>query len=294
MKKLKIVSLILCIILLLSGCGGKGSNTETGGASKEDPVVNTEGSKNDIKSDSDSSNNTTQKPSGDFDSISDISEYWNTVYESNEAVLNAYDGMPIMELVTPGLCFVTGVQYELLNMNNENGRYEGELFLAGYPGFIEKNGDLLTFGYEDTLEEDGFSFSSKAGDIRRENGNSDLNKGYYFAESSTDRGGAIIARDTSEFVKQANDDMCALVIDGSTINFSGDEELKTTYIFIRGGEKLYDFVVAESGVGTAFEVLYMEDDMSKASAIAMFEAAGAVITNSGGIKDGAFYLDDRQ
>lgn len=295
MKNLKIIiSLALCIVLLLTGCGGKESNTETGGASKENSNVNTENSNKDKETTPDNSDNTTQKPSGDFDSISDISDYWNTIYTSNEKAINSYDGMPIMELVTPGLCFITGVQYDLLNINNVDGRFEGELLLAGYPGFVEKSGALLTFGYEDTLLEDGFGITSKAGDIRSENGRSDLKNGYYYAESSTDRGGVVIVRETSEFKKQANKDMCALVIDGSTMNFRGDEELKTTYIFIRGGEKLFDFVVAESEAGTAFEVLHLEDDMTKTSAIAMFEAAGAVIANSGGIKDGVFYLDDKQ
>lgn len=79
-----------------------------------------------------------------------------------------------MELTYPGLEFLTGVQYDLLNMDNKNGRFEGELFLAGFPAFIERGGDQLTFGYDFIRDEDGFSPSMKTGDRVVENGKCNL------------------------------------------------------------------------------------------------------------------------
>ena len=39
-------------------------------------------------------------------SIGDFFNAWNALYKQNEKVINAYEGMPIMELVTPGTTFI--------------------------------------------------------------------------------------------------------------------------------------------------------------------------------------------
>jgi hypothetical protein len=254
---------------------------------------NTQDVSTDAAEDADSGDSSEEEVAapGKFECISDISDYWNKLYTANEAAINAYEGMPIMELVTPGMCFISGVQYDILNIFNEDGRFEGNLMLAGYPGFEEKKGSQITFGYEYTLEEDSQFSYSKAGDKTIENGNCDLKTGYYFTESYTDRSGDIIDRSTSEFKLQSDKTMCALVIDGGTISYNNEEKLTTSYIFIRAGEGLYDFAVGQSATGTAFDVLKLEDNMTKDQAISAFEAAGATIVYKGGIKDGVFYVE---
>ncbi|HWT76888.1 MAG TPA: hypothetical protein VN258_19480 [Mobilitalea sp.] len=305
MKKFMIfISLLLTLALISMGCGRSsdtsGSTDTTAdsagdvtGDNAADKAAEAAGDET-VSAGTEQVNNYSDTSSagnsGKFACISDIADYWNNLYTANEEVINAYEGMPILELVTPGLCFVSGVQYDLLNISNVDGRFEGNLMLAGYPGFVEKKGSQLTFGYEDVVEEEGFS-SDKIGDKKIENGTCDLEKGYYFSDSYTARDGANINRSTSEFAMQADGSMCSLVLEGSTINYSGEDELKTTYIFIRGGDKQYDFVVARSSVGTAYEVLHLEADMTKETAITMFTNAGAAVESSGGMKDGALVLD---
>lgn len=296
-KAFIIVSLLLLLSMLLAGCGkaakqAGADNPGTSDLSAEQDTGEDAAAQNDsAKEESSSTDGSSEKKSGKFECIADISDYWNNLYNSNEEVLNAYEGMPIMELVTPGLCFVTGVQYDILNIYNEDGRFEGNLMLAGFPGFEEKKGSSITFGYENAIKEDSQFSNTKAGDKEVESGNCDLSKGYYFAESYTDRSGSKISRSTNEFQLQADKSMCALVIDGSTLGYNNEENLTTSYIFIRAGEGQYDFAVGKSTTGTAFETIKLEDNMTKDMAIAMFESAGASIEYSGGIKDGVFYVD---
>lgn len=301
-KAITIVTLMLCFTLIIVGCnkspetsGSKNLNesNDTGDVIEEE-VVQGAGDileEEVVTVDTPSNETSTTVNSGDIASITDLSEYWNSLYKTNEAVINAYEGMPIMELVTPGLCFVTGIQYDLLNLYNEDGRFEGELMLAGYPGYVEKKGSKLTFGYEDIRDEDGFSPSMKAGDKDVESGSCDLDKGYYYADSYTEREGVQISRTTSEFKKQADGSMCTIVMEGRTIDFRNNEELSTSYIFIRSGEGQYDFVIASSAIGTTYDFLSLEEDMTKEMAFALFEGAGATIENSGHIKDGKLILD---
>lgn len=229
------------------------------------------------------------KPSK-FETIADISEYWNELYNSNEGVINDYE-VPVIELVTPGLCFITGVQYDILNIYNEEGRFEGDLMLAGFPAFVEKKGPEIIFGYEYTYDEEGGFGNNQVGDRKVENGTCDLDSGYYYTEQYTEREGKHIRRNTYEFITSSKSGMCTLVIEGSNLNFRDEESPSTNYIFIDADNGKFDFAIAKSEHGTNFDNLYLENDMTKAAAIDMFKEAGAVIEYSGGIKDGNMYMD---
>ena len=113
--KLKTLALyiILCMAVVISGCGGS-SDTSSSGVDDQKQAASSK------KSDGQSSSG--------FKTISDYADAWNEVYNQNEAAINKHEE-PIMELVTPGLDFVTGVQYDLLNMENKDGRFEGELMM---------------------------------------------------------------------------------------------------------------------------------------------------------------------
>jgi hypothetical protein len=284
--------------MTLTGCGGsskdnnKGKETVTNKSAdgtKDNSVKETDNNSdsNGVTIDPD---NSATNSSGTFKGITDMADYWNNLYTGNEAAINKMEA-PLLELVTPSMCFVVGVQYDLLNLNQADGRFEGALMLAGYPGFVEKKGSQLTFGYEDTLKEDGFSSQMLKGDKLVESGSCDLDKGHYFADSFTDRAGTKITRSTSEFQKEADGSMSTITVQGSTLNWNNEESLTTTYIFIRSGKNQYDFVIATSTKGTAYDAIPLEADMSKEKAISLFKAAGATVTKSGGIKDGAIYLD---
>ena len=316
MKKLLIIiSLVLCLGLLFTGCEGsskptnKDNSDKTEASSKDNDEeeaseeeeekekeasaseATNENSEEISDSGSDASEGKAELGSGDFETIGDISEYWSKLYESCEEAVNKYEGMETLALVTPGLCFVTGVQYDLLNLMNENGHFEGDLMFAGYKGFVDKNGSQLTFGYEDVLEEDGFTPDMVKGDKLIESGSSDLEKGYYYSDNYTEREGKRIKRSTNEFMRYKDGSMSTIIMDGSTLNWRGEEEMTTNCTFLHIANGSLEYVVANMGIGPEFEVIKLEDGMSKEKVIELFEAAGGVIEHGGSVKDGVFALD---
>jgi hypothetical protein len=162
--------------------------------------------------------------------------------------------------------------------------------LAGYQGYVEKDGSKLSFGYEDVLEEDGFSPSMKAGDKYVENGSCNLADGYYYAEDYVERDGVRIDRSINEIRIEKDGDISSFMLEGSSVNYRNEEGLSNTFTFVRNGKDQYDFVVAKAEIGTDFEALSLEEDMTKEKAIELFEAAGFIIETSGGIEGGVFVL----
>ncbi len=225
--------------------------------------------------------------------IGDMSEAWQDLYKQNEAVINQYDGMPIMELVTPPVTFTSTVQFDLLNIDNQDGRFEGKLMLAGYNGFVEKSGARITFGSDRKLEKDGFGPAAKAGDRNVENGSLDLDKEYYIAETHTERAGRKISRSYHEFKRLGDGSMVCLALSGRTINMRGDNDISDDVIFLRNGKNQYDFVIAKAKTGPEFKSISFADqgDLTKEQAIELFKAAGYAIERTGGIRDGKLVVD---
>ena len=277
--KLKTMALyiILCLALVISGCGGSSNTSSTGDDDQKQAA---------------SSKKSDGKPSSGFNKISDYSEAWNEVYNQNEAAINKYDE-PIMELVTPGLEFVSGVQYDLLNMDNKDGHFEGKLMMAGFPGVLERKGSKMSFGYDYIRDEDGFSPAAKAGDRIVEDGNCDLGKGTYVTETFTERNGHKIERSYSEFKRFKNGEMICLRTYSSSLNFRGEADLSNTCTYIKAGKDKFDFVIGKATQGPAFEKLSFIDksDLSKDEARQMMEAAGYQIEKSGGIAGGKLVVD---
>lgn len=300
-----IIALLMGLAIAFTGCkkasetsGGDELDTEDVAEEDEEDTEDSDEEEDDREASNpdeevmdEDEDNTTVKNAGEFTCIVDVSDYWSSLYATNEKAVNEYEGLESLVVVTPGLCFVTGVQYDILNINNVDGRFDGELLLAGYEGFVDKNGSQLTFGYEDVLDEDGFTNTMKAGDKKVENGNCNLNNGYYYSNSYTERDGVIITRSTNEFQKESDGSMSALVMEGNTMDFRGNEALSTSYTFIRIGDGWMEYVYAKSEIGTSYEELHLKENMTKEAAVEMLEAAGATIDHTGGVKDGAFYID---
>jgi hypothetical protein len=225
--------------------------------------------------------------------ISDMLDAWNTLYDQNEAVINGYEGMPIMELVTPATTFIGTVQFDILNMDNTDGRFTGTLPLAGYEGFVEKSGAMITFGWDHTMTKDGFGPLNKKGDHLVENGFLDLDKEYYREERTTDRAGQRIARSYNEFKRLADGSMICLVFNGQTINARGDAQTSDSVIYLHNGPGRYDFVIAKGTTGPGFTSMTFADkgDLSKEQAIELFRGAGYTIDKTGGIRDGKLVVD---
>lgn len=229
-----------------------------------------------------------------FTEISDLADAWNDLYKQNEKAINDYEGMIMMELVTPGLAFVSGVQYDLLNMENKDGRFTGELVLAGYHGFVEKQGSKITFGYDEVMTEDGFGPLSKAGDRRVESGIFETSKEYYKSESYTERGGAKLTRYYYEFKRLPDGSIICFALSGGAMDAMGKEAPYTTFAFIRSGKERYDFAIAKAKLGPEFNVVSLVDetDLKVEKAVAIFEAKGFTITATGGIKNGKLFVND--
>lgn len=316
MKKLMIlIALLMCLTMLLYGCGDASGtkksskdassedydedeteNEDEDEAKSEDEVADNddEAADNDdetVNSSDESDDDEDILKTGKFESISDMSEYFNSLYKTNEEAINNYEGLETLDIVTAGSCFIIGIQYDLLNLYNENGRYEGELFLAGHPGYVDKSGSNLTFGFEDVLEEDGWGPSEKAGDKEVESGNCDLDKGYYFSERYREREGARILKTVSEIQKQSDGSMCIMRVFGDTLDFRGNERLNTDYLFMRLNNGSMEYVMAKTEEGADYEFIRLEDNMTKKRAIELLTAAGATIVHSGGVKNGVFSLD---
>lgn len=265
--------LILCMTLVISGCGGSSDSKSTGGKS-----ANTE------KTDK-------QSPSK-FQKISDYADAWTTLYSQNEAAINNNDDV-IMELVTPATEFISGVQYDLLNMENRDGRFEGELMMAGFPGFLDRSGSKMSFGYDYIREENGFAPSMKAGDRIVEDGKCDLAKGWYQTEKFTERNGQKIDRSYSEFKRIKTGEMIYLGTTSYRLNSRQEADLSNTCTYVKAGKDKYDFVIGKAAKGPAFEKLTFidKDDLSKDEARQMMEAAGYKIDKSGGIAGGTLVVD---
>jgi hypothetical protein len=228
-----------------------------------------------------------------FQKIGDMLNAWSALYKQNEKVLNAYEGMPIMELVTPPLTFVATVQYDLLNVGNKDGRFEGALALAGFKGFIERAGSKLTFGYDRKLEKDGFGPMAKAGDHEVQSGSLDLDQKVYRSEVYVDRAEKRISHDYVEFKMLADGSMICLVFRGQTINARGDEDTSDSVIYVHNGKDQYDFVVGKGKTGPGFKTISFADqgDWTKEKALEGLKAAGYAIETSGGIKGGKLVVD---
>ncbi len=219
---------------------------------------------------------------------------WNVLYNGNEKAINDYQGMPIMGLVTPPLAFAAAVQFDIMNPNNQDGRFDGKLMLAGYKGFVEKAGAQVTFGYDDTLQKDGFGPGAKAGDRLAASGSLALDTEYFTWETFSERAGKPIDRSRTEFKRLADGSMLCLVLSGHSYNYRGEEEPRGEAIYLNNGAERYDFVIAKGKTGPGFKNISFADqgDLTKAQVLELFKAAGYTIEKAGGIQDGKLVLDN--
>ena len=67
-----------------------------------------------------------------FRKLGDVLDAWSALFNANEKVINGYEGMPILELVTPPLALTAAIQFDLLNPDIYR-RIPRTLFLDDYP-----------------------------------------------------------------------------------------------------------------------------------------------------------------
>ena len=280
MKKMTVVIfLLLCVALMFSACGkGKPEPARSGEAAAAAPLAPARAT----------------MPEGTrILKIGDMANAWSDLYKGNEKAINDYQGMPIMGLVTPPLAFAAAVQFDIMNLNNQDGRFEGKLMLAGYKGFVEKAGTQVSFGYDDTLQKDGFGPGAKAGDRQAASGSLALDTEYFAWESFSERAGKKIDRSRTEFKRLADGSMICLAVSGHSFNFRGEEDARGEAIFLHNEAGRYDFIIAKAKTGPEFKAISFADqgDLTKAQALELFKAAGYEIDKSGGIQGGNLVLD---
>jgi hypothetical protein len=286
MKRMStILCIALCVVLVISGCGGGKPAQDNVDEKPEAESVAEEPKEQPVS---------TEKPkaSGSYEKIKDFSEAWTALIDVHEPAINAFDE-PLLELLNPGveLCFC--VNYDMLNMDNKEGRHEGNFFILDYPAFVEKKGPQLTFGYEYTRTEESSNPNHKVGDKLAENGCCDLDKGFFQIENHTLRGEDKTVRTYVEIKEVKKSEMCCLRLYGSKFDVKMNEKPWTICTYMRVDKDTMDFVHARSIMGPNFEKLSIADKgiLTKEEAVAMMEDAGFDIVRTGGIADEKVSID---
>jgi hypothetical protein len=298
-QNLSTLIIVTGAVLALSACGAKdkGQSPDKGpepkaqpadpGATEMAPEMAPEKPAPEPKPATDATAKKEMKKLGDF------VEAWTRRYQANEAVINAYEGMPIMELVTPALSLAIGPQFDLLNPGGADGRFDGQLIMAGKKGFIEKKGSSLTFGYSHTLDKDGFGPTAKKGDVQILEGSADLAKGSITLRNRTERDGKKITANQTEYRLLPDGGMLCLSLNGHAIDGKGDPSKFSNFIFLHNGDKKYDFVVAKAEFGPELPAVTLAEkgDLDKAKAAALATESGYKVEKAGGVVDGKLVLD---
>lgn len=231
-------------------------------------------------------------PSADgLKSITDIVNEWSRLSSLHEEAVNGYDNMDNMflplQLVGPELTLAMLAQYDLLNINNDNGRFDGTLMLNGHPAFEERNGAKIVFGSDFTIPDDGNSYSYEPGDRLVENGEADLSKAWLKSEDTVEHDGTKISRNYIEIIKMSDGGMALLYFSGRV----SDNGPATDVVFLRASESAYEYVVASSQVGIEFDILSIGNGFDKAQALSVLQGAGYTVTESGSDVNGKLVAD---
>ncbi|MCE5234775.1 MAG: hypothetical protein ABFC62_10845 [Clostridiaceae bacterium] len=224
-------------------------------------------------------------------SITDIVDEWSRLSSLHEEAVNGYDNVDKMflplQLVGPELTLAMIAQYDLLNFNNDNGRFDGTLMLSGHPAFEERNGARIVFGSDYTVPDDGNTYSYEPGDRLVENGEADLSKAWLKSEDTVERDGKKISRTYIEVIKMGDGGMALLYLSGRV----NDGDPVTDAVFLRISEGAYEYVVASSGAGEDFDILSLGNGFDKAQALSLLQGAGYTVTESGSDVNGKLVAD---
>ena len=292
-KAFAALALLICLLLVLTSCGLLRNTIEEnipGGRQSDDP--NDTDEPNDTQGPNTEQPGTSQDPGTKEYRLSSFADLWSDLYDENSSVLSKSQEF-LLEAAYPALSFVTAGQYDMLNLFNQEGRFEGKLLLAGWDGFVEKHGPNFTFGYEGIREDDGWAPSDKAGDRLVEQGNCQLEDGHYFVEHYTEQDSVKISRTNTDFQVMSDGSIVCIYQSGNLFDARGDERPSSTVVYVRNGRGQFHIVVAKSEKGTDYDNILISDhgDIMKADAIRIFEQAGYTINYSGSIVGDTFVLD---
>lgn len=280
MKKTMMIFIVFaCVALLFPACGKSKEAPAAAGSSQPAATPTTPA---------------TTPAKTDMNKIGDMADAWTALYKQNEAAINSYEGMPIMGLVTPPLTMAAATQFDIMNINNQDGSFEGKMMLAGYKGFVKRSGSMIDFGYDDTLQKDGFGPAHKVGTRVKCSGELDLASEYFTSHTSNEQQGKEIDRNFTQFKRLADGSMICLAMSGRACNMRGDAIPSDDAIYLHNGPGRYDFVIAKGKNGPGFTVISFAEkgDLTKAQALELLRAAGYEIEKSGGLQNGKLVLDE--
>lgn len=280
----KILSFGLLIVLtigILAGCGTKDAANTSSMTSEQQGGTSAKPAK---------AQDTGSTKGKRFDSLKDFCDAVTEIESKHEAIINEYDGMPVIEVPAAFMPIVTAPIFEMLNLDNKDGRFEGDNPISGVKQFIEKKGPNITFGNDYIRHKDGFSPNDKKGDRVVANGSFDGNKGIFKLEEYSQRDGVYISK-TNIWCRLTDDDTVLLFYQfGNNTDIRGDEKISDTAIFLTTGKNHYDFVIARNTSGPNYAVLPCEADTVE-EAQKLFTEKGYEIDRTGGIKNGKYEVN---
>lgn len=157
---------------------------------------------------------------------------------------------------------------------------------------MEKSGSVLTFGYDDVRKEKGFSPNDLAGDRLVESGRADLAAGLYTTEQYTEREGVKTSRSCYDFARQSDGSIICIYMSGGLYGGQGDEDPYINALYVRIGEGVYEYAVAQGTLGTDFTPIALNGaGMSRDEAVSAFEAKGLSIVEKGSLQNGSLNPD---
>ncbi|HSN66575.1 MAG TPA: hypothetical protein VLS94_08040 [Fusibacter sp.] len=228
---------------------------------------------------------------GKIDNLTDYSDAWSDLYSIHEPIINDYTGMPIMPLVMVGLPLANAIFYTMLDLDNVDGEFSGNIGFGGTEGYYNKSGDVAEFGHDLIRDVDGIVSNDKAGDRNIITGLFDASKGYFYMEDSTQRDDKTFTRTKTEFIRSDNGSFLCLYQVANDLDYGGNENKTNTLAFIAMSEDSYEFVTAEGTIGIDGMVLALTKGMTVAEATMQFIDAGYAIDQTGGIQNGVFVVD---
>lgn len=229
--------------------------------------------------------------SGKVDNLVDFTDAWTELYSVHESSINAYTGMPIMSLVMVGLPLANSIFYTMLDLENQDGKFNGKIGFGVTEGYYNKSGDIMEFGQDWIRDADGNMPNDKKGDRVITDGLFDAGKGYFRMDDSTMRDDKKFTRSYTEFIRSEDGSFLCLYQVANDLDYGGNENKNNTLAFIDMTKDSYDFVTASGTIGVEGKILTLTEDMTVKEATDQFIEAGYTIDETGGIQNGVFVVN---
>jgi hypothetical protein len=249
MKKIISIMLLIILVFSLTSCGKPKEIKELEKLTKALSEIGTEDGENffneivDSIDDEEFSDDYPDEYSDDFSDVevsntagselTNFYTFYNDAIAAFEGPINSWNTEDFfmfdaaMDYYMPSIHFVSMSIYDALYFfGNEGGEYK------------EINGDIIEFGKESTMEEDGFSPNDKQGDIVVEKGILDNSAKTLYFESYTERDGQKISRGISEVAALSDG---TFVVQTLTKNLIYDDRLEdkgNAYFMVFDSNKL--------------------------------------------------------